>query len=184
MFVYVHGWYWKGFWNSLCMSLHGVICILVPWYLVKSWQQWVVPLVTPDCVLGHVGVELEVNLEDLVEVTGYVRVLQSNALTDLNFLAHVNLIRGKQLYWNRWVVSPIPNPTPHPGCWQHVGAVEVESGAVILNTTQIKKLIPPSQLAVHSAVNVWHGHLCSTHLFKGPQIRTQDVYGLERPCSM
>ena len=109
---------------------------------------------TPDCVLGHVGVELEVNLEDLVEVTGYVRVLQSNALTDLNFLAHVNLIRGKQLYLNRWVVSPIPTPTPHPGCWQHVGAVEVESGAVKLNTTQIKKLIPPSQLAVHSAVNV------------------------------
>ncbi|KAK2190050.1 hypothetical protein NP493_91g05005 [Ridgeia piscesae] len=61
------------------------------------------------CHVGHVGAELEANLQDLDEVTDYVRVQQSNALTDLNFLAHVNRIRGKRLYLDRYALFVLDN---------------------------------------------------------------------------
>ncbi|XP_069948656.1 insulin receptor-like isoform X3 [Cherax quadricarinatus] len=53
--------------------------------------------------------QLEENLQQLVEVTGYIRVYGSNTLFSLNFLSNLQVIGGQELVHNKYALYMLEN---------------------------------------------------------------------------
>ena len=55
---------------------------------------------------------LEKYLGDIEVVEGYIRVVQSNALSSLAFFRSLRVIEGVNLFRTRWVTSTSRYPSP------------------------------------------------------------------------
>lgn len=84
--------------SEYCEPLSNLqcVCVIMPPLLVTKVPSELIRILLCACV-DNIAAELEANLGQLEEITGYLTVRRSYALVSLSFLRKLRVIRGETL---------------------------------------------------------------------------------------